>query len=879
MLQRTMSVLSSLATQKKLREEALYRPRHVVLVADSALPTASLLARNLASGGFTGRLYLVGMEHEGFEAVSDIAELPEAPELAVLALPPEREERAMAALAARGCHAVVVPGASPDLAGIAARTGIRALGQGSFGICVPGIGLNASLSHIAPRKGRLALICQSSALARAVLDWAEAESVGFSHIIGIGGNADLGFAHALDWLSRDPGTGAILLDLRRIKNRRQFVSAARAAARTRPVVAIRAGGRLLDPSGTSDAVMEAVLRRAGVLRVDGLDDLLSAAETLARVKLSSRSGAGDRVAIVSNATGLAQLAADAVLAGGARLADLPPEVLASLAVGLPAGWHGRNPIVLGPLAGMALGEGAAMLAGLPEVDVVLALHAPVAGENPGTVAAALTAAAKATRAAPVLVGWAGQATAGAQRAELTRGGLAVFATPEAAVRGALHLWHDRRNRRAAAELPGREVLELVPDRDAVRRIFAEVRRQGRLDLTEDETLAVVAAYGLPVVRSVVARSPAHAVAAAGAIGYPVVLKLRSPDIGRKTEIGGVALDLRSGAALREAAAAMLENAAKLRPDARLDGFLVQEEVKRGSELRLRLGEDPMFGPFIGFGLGGTAADLLGDEAFDLPPINDALAGGLIARSRAARLLAGYRDHPPAAMQAVENALVRISQIAVDFPEIATLGVNPLVALPEGVVALDASCRLRPHGEAALLAIPPYPEEWVTRWTSRSGEVLIVRPIRPEDAEAHYEAFQRLSAEDVRFRFFSAIRELSPQQIARMTQIDYDREMAFVAMRRWPDGTDELLGVSRLIREPGGVTGEFAVIVGSEMKGQGLGRFLMERLFDWARASGISAVTGQVLADNAPMLSFVKALGFELRRSTEDEEVFDARREV
>jgi len=875
----SVSFLPALATRKQLREEALYRPRHVVLVADPALPAAGLLARNLASGGFGGRLSIVGMEHEGFDAVPSIAELPDPPDLAVLAVPPEGVEPAMSALAARGCHAAVVPGASPDLAEIAARTGIRALGQGSFGICVPGIGLNASLAHIAPRKGRLALICQSSALARAVLDWAEAESVGFSHVIGIGGNADLGFAHALDWLSRDSGTGAILLDLRRIKNRRQFVSAARAAARTRPVVAIRAGGRLEDASGTSDAVMEAALRRAGVLRVAGLDDLLSAAETLARVKLSPRGGVGDRVAIVANATGFAQLAADAVIGGGARLAELTPEALACLAVALPAGWHGRNPIVLGPQAGTTLAETAAMLATFPEVDTVLALHAPVAGEGAETVAAALTAAAKATRAAPVLLCWAGKATAGAQRAALERGGLAVFDTPEATVRGALHLWHDRRNRRAAAELPGREVLSLAPDRDAVRHIFAEVRRDGRLDLTEDEALSVMAAYGLPVVRGKVARTAEHAVAAAGALGYPVVLKLRSPDITRKTEVGGVALGLRRGASLREAAAAMLENVAKLRPDARIEGFLVQQEAKRGAELRLRLGDDRMFGPFIGFGLGGTAADVLGDEVFELPPLNDTLAAGLIARSRAARLLAGYRDHPPADMEAVEDALVRLSQIAVDFPEIATLGVNPLVARADGVVALDASCRLRPEGETALLAIPPYPEEWVTRWTARSGEALTVRPIRPEDAASYQAAFRRLTPEDIRWRFFSALRELSAEQVARMTQIDYDREMAFVAVRPLPDGTDEMVGVARLIREPDGVTGEFAVIVARRMKGQGLGRFLMERLFDWAQANGIAVIAGQVLADNAPMLAFVKALGFELHRSVDDEEVFDARRAV
>ncbi|MGK7866107.1 bifunctional acetate--CoA ligase family protein/GNAT family N-acetyltransferase [Falsiroseomonas sp. E2-1-a20] len=871
-----MSLSTSLAHHSALRfrEQALYRPRHVLLLADPALPASAALAANLAAGGFGGTLAMPGLLDP-----AGIAALPDAPDLAILSLLPEALEPAMAALAARGCHAVVVPGPARGLAGICQRTGMRALGQGSFGICVPGIGLNASLSHLAPRKGRLALVGQSSALSRAVLDWADAEAVGFSHVIGIGENDDLGFAHALDWLSRDPGTGAILLELRRIKNRRMFISAARAAARMRPVVAIRAGGRLADPSGLADAVMDAALRRAGVLRVAGLDDLLSAAETLARVKLVPGGGAGDRIALVANSSGLGLLAADAVLAGGGRMAELSEDSRQALEIGLRPGFSGHNPLILAPNSGNALGEAAMMLAAARQVDAVIALHAPVAGEDAAPTAATLSAAAKATRAAPILVCWAGQSTAGAQRGALAAAGVAVFATPEAAVRGALHLLHDRQNRAAAAELPGRQVLALQPDRAAVVAILAAARAEGRLSLAEDEALAVLAAYGLPVVPGRVARGVTEAVNAAARIGFPVVLKLRSPDIARKTEIGGVALGLRSTVAVREAAEAMLDRARRERPEARIDGFLVQRQAGRAQELRMRLGDDAMFGPYIAFGLGGTAADLLGDEGFDLPPLNQALAQGLIGRCRGAAILAGYRDHPAVDLDAVAGALVRLSQVAVDFPEIESLGVNPLFADAAGVVAVDASLRLRPSGEAALLAIPPYPEEWVAPWQAKSGETLTVRPIRPEDAEAHAEMFRRLAPEDVRWRFFSQLRELPAVQVARMTQIDYDREMAFVAARRRADGTEELLGVSRLIREADGTTGEFAVVVDRAMKGQGLGRHLMQRLFDWAGATGIKTIVGQILADNAPMLAFIRALGFATRRSPEDEEVVEARREV
>ncbi|MBR0683335.1 GNAT family N-acetyltransferase [Roseomonas eburnea] len=860
------------------RDQALLRPQSVVLLAAEGSAEAPILARNLAAGGFRGRLFAVGTAPDGFEAAPTVAALPVAPDLAVLCLPPSELEGAMAALAARGCFAAVVPGPAPDLAEASARTGVRALGQGSFGVAVPGIGLNATLSHIPPAKGRLALVTQSSAIARAVLDWAAAEAVGFSHVVGIGGNQELGFARVLDWLARDPATGAILLDLRRIKNRRMFVSAARAAARTRPVVAIRAGGRLADGSGLADEVMEAALRRAGVLRVAGLEDFLGAAETLARVRVSPRAqgGPGDRIAVVTNGIGLGALAADAVLSGGGRLAEPGEAGLAAIALGLPEGWSGRNPFALGPVAAGRLGEAAAMFAALPEVDAVVALHAPAPEEDALVVRESLAAAVKSNRGAPILVGWVGQATAGAQRAGLAQAGVAVFATPEGAVRGALHLAQDRRNRATAAELPARDVLDVAPDRAQVRRVFAKVRAAGRLELTEEEALSVLAAYGVPTVPGRAVAGAEEAAAAAGMLGFPVVLKILSPDLPRKTEVGGVVLGLMSAEAVRAAATEMAARVAAARPEARLTGFLVQRQAGKGQELRLRLGDDAMFGPWIGFGRGGTAADIDPDEGFDLPPLNLALARGLIGRTRTARLLEGWRDHAPANVPAIADALVRLSQVAVDFPEIEACGVNPLLADGQGVLALDASVTLRPAGQAALLAIPPYPAELARPWRARDGRMLLVRPIRPEDAAAHAEAFARLSQEDIRYRFFSALGELSAAQIARMTQIDYDREMAFVAVESVPDGPDRTVGVSRLIREPGGAEAEFAVIVDPSWKGQGLARHLMERLFEWGRSVEVREIVGQVLAENRPMLAFVRALGFQVRPSAEDTEVMEAR---
>ncbi|MFC7736021.1 GNAT family N-acetyltransferase [Roseomonas sp. GCM10028921] len=865
--------LSGHGLKPGFRDTSLFAPRSVALLADPALPASPVLARNLAAGGFKGPLHAVGHPWPGMAHAEGLEALPAAPDLAVLSLPPAAIEETMAALGTRGCHASVVPGPAPDLAAICARTGVRALGDHSFGLCVPSLGLNASLSHLMPQAGRLALLCQSSALARAVIDWAEGEAVGFTLIAGIGTNLDYGFAGALDWLARDAATGAILLDLRRIKNRRLFISSARAAARSRPVVAQRPGhaGR-----GAADAVLGAALRRAGVLRVQGLEDLLSAAETLARVKPSARPGPdgqrGDRIAIVTNGYGPGQMAADAALRGGGRLAEITAEARSVLDLALLGGWAGENPLALPMGQAHRLGEAAVLLSALREVDSVVAIHAPAPEEDPALAAENLAAAAatagRGGRSAPVLAAWLGQSVAGAQRRALAERGIAVFATPEAAVQGALHLAQDRRNRAAAAELPPSEVLEVTPDRARVAALFRQVREAGRLRLNEAEALFVLEAYGLPIIPHRTAATVEEAVEAAEALGWPAVLKVLSPDLPAKTEVGAVALNLIDAAALRRATEAMAARLAKSSPGFVPHGWMVQRQSPPGRELRLRTGDDPMFGPWIGFGTGGTAAGMESDEAHDLPPLNRALALSLIARTRVSRLLDGWRDHPAVSREELAEALVGLSQLSVDFPEIASVTVNPLVAREDGMRVLDADLALRPKGELGFLAIPPYPAELAQPFTIRDGRQVLVRPIRPEDAEGVAAFVRRISPEDLRYRFFNRLRELPPAQIARLTQIDYDREMAFAAL----DGKT-IAGVSRLVLDQEG-GGEFAILIDGAWKRGGLARHLMARLVDWGRSRGLKRISGQVLADNTGMLRFVRVIGFETRR-TEDPEILEA----
>ncbi|KAA5610232.1 bifunctional acetate--CoA ligase family protein/GNAT family N-acetyltransferase [Rhodovastum atsumiense] len=864
----------------RFRSEALFRPKSVAVLG-AGTELGAIVMANMLAAGFKGAILPVAPgQHaiSGVLAYDGIDALPVAPDLAVLCDGAMPLDATFAALAKRGTHAGVVVGDTGSLRDAALTHNVRALGPGSFGIVVPEIGLNASCSHLQPRPGRIALVSQSAALCRSVLDWAEPNGVGFSHIIGIGGNTDLGFGVVLDWLARDPGTGAILLDIRHIKDRRAFISAARAAARLRPMVAIRPGGRMQDPSGEADAALVAALRRCGILAVPNMDDFLAAAETLTR----ARPARGEALAVVTNAHGPAQLAADAALEFGLKLAELTPETRNTITQALPgafrpggtsvtdSGSPGADIVYAAPGNPTKLAEAASLLAGAREVGGVLVVHAPTGAQDEAAIQGIAAAAAKVK--VPMVVCAMGETTGGVHRRRLADAGVPVFPAPEQAVRGFLHLVQDRRNRAAARELPPRTVLRIAPDQAEVRRAFRRARAADRLMLTQDEAMVVLGAYGIPVVPSRPAMGAEDAAYAATMLGFPVVLKRRRADRPDPNAKSGLVLDLRDADQVRTAAT-MLERRGEPGPESENTGFVVQRQVGRARELLMRVSEDKTFGPTLVFGQGGTAAQFLRDVAIDLPPLNLPLAHALIARTRVAATLGPLHDQPAANQEAVADALVRLSQLVVDFPEIAEIDVNPMFADADGVLVADAWIRLRADAEApGRLAIPPYPAELSTIYDAR-GEMLTVRPIRPEDAAAHGEFFKRLSPEDVRYRFFSALRELSAEQVSRLTQIDYEREIAFVAVR---EETGETVGVARLVREMNGSDGEFAVVVEPSMKGRGLARYLMNQLIAWGRTQGLTDVVGQVLSDNAPMIAFVRHIGFSVRRVPGEEDIVEAR---
>jgi acetyltransferase len=828
----------------------LFRPESVVVIGASTLAGQQVLA-NLRRDGFMGDVRALDTAQ-----VAEIAGLPNPADLAVIAASPDPVADTLAALAAKGIFAAVVLAMVEGLAEAARRTGVRVLGPASFGLAVPAIKLNASRAHLTPPAGRIGLVSQSAALCRAVLDWAQPNGVGFSHIVGIGGNADIGFGLVLDWLSRDPGTGTILLDIRHLKDRRVFLSGARAASRLRPVVAIVPGSLLADPTGETQLAFEAALRRAGVLCVSRLEDFLAAAETLSR----ARPVRSEALAIVTNAVSAGRMAADAVLRDGLQLAAVP-------GTGTDAGIVHVDPDDSHRLAPLAIATAAA-----PGVGGILVVHAPSGAKDQPAIAA--VAQSRDAMKVPLMVCAMGETTGALHRRSLVEAGIAVFATPEQAVRGFLHLIQDRRNRAAARELPAGTVLPMAPDRATVKAALANVRCAGRLATMQDEALAVLCAYGIPTVPTRAVTSANDASDAAALLGFPSVVKIRQNERPRARATGGLALDLHGAAEVTAAARLLAARHARRMPDTGECALLVQRQAARSRELRIRVADDAVFGPVISFGQGGTTADLVRDVAADLPPLNLSLAHGLIGRTRIAGALAHFRDMPAANVDAVAETLVRVSQLIVDFPEIAELEVNPLFADADGVLAADAWLRLRETGDVGGgLAITPYPADLVEHWLAPDGERLVVRPIRPEDAEAHGAFFHRLSPQDIRYRFFTAMREMSPEQMARLTQVDYDREMAFVAVR---ESTGETVGVARLVCEPDGLAGEFAVIVQDDMKGRGLASHLMRRLIEWARERRLRTVIGQVLSDNAPMLAFVRHLGFSLRRLPDEGDVVEAR---
>jgi acetyltransferase len=873
--------------------DAIFRPKSVALIGASPRPRSVgfVTVENLLRGGFDGPIMPVNPHHGSVGGVltyPDVKSLPMAPDLAVICTPPETVPGLVAELGERGTRGVIVITAGFRELGSAAGRALeqamleaarphltRIIGPNCVGVISTPIGLNASFAHMAPRKGNVAFVAQSGAMVITVLDWAASLDLGFSHLVSLGDMADVDFGDMLDYLANDPNTTAILLYIEGVTNARKFLSAARAASRVKPVIAIKAGRHAAAARAASshtgalagvDAVYDAAFQRAGILRVKTLDELFDAVETLA----TPLDIAGDRLAILTNGGGAGVLATDALVDYGGQLAELSKDTMARLDKVLPRTWSHNNPVdIIGDASGERYADALRPLLEAPEVDAVLVLNCPTAVAS-GSEAARAVAGVAATKRA-VLTSWLGSASTTEPRRLFSAAGIPTYETPDEAIRGFMHLVRYRRNQERLLQVPGSTSTEVSPDTDKARRIVEAALADGRGWLEEPEVRQVLTCYGIPTPKSALAPTPAEAAARAKAIGGRLALKIFSRDITHKSDVGGVMLNLEPDQ-IAAAAEAMRGRVAKAAPEARIDGFTVQQMIQRPGayELILGMAVDAQFGPFLLFGQGGTAVEVIADKAIALPPLNLALARDLMSGTRVYRQLKGYRDRPPVALDAIALTLVQVSQMIAELDSILELDINPLLADPAGVIAVDARIRVgrpaevgRPGGR---LAISPYPRELETRTTVPGVGDAVIRPIRPEDAPALVSLFARLAPEDVRMRFFAPMRELPPRQLARLSQIDYDREMAFVleAPQGAPPGAGrEIVAVVRLATDPDGRKAEFAALVQSSLQGRGIGRLMMDRLVAYARQRGIGEILGDIMEDNQRMRGLARDMGFTL----------------
>lgn len=863
----------------------LIAPRSIVLVGASARPgtVGGAVTRNLLAGGFKGEIHLVnlrGGEIKGRPIRRSLFELPTEADLAVIMTPAGTVPDLIHELGRRGTKVAVVISAGPGVGATAAETNsrwrqhlldtarpflLRIVGPNCIGYAAPKVGLNASFGAGKLRSGRLAAIAQSGAVLAGLVDWGAAQGIGFSHLFSMGDMADVDFGDVLDMLARDYDTRAVLMYVEGITHARKFMSAARSVARLKPVIVLKAGRHAAAAQAAashtgsmagSTAVYEAAFARAGLVNVAGLGELFDAAETLGHGLLPRT----ERLAILTNGGGAGTITTDVLMDEGGELANLDPRTLEKLDRELPRPWSRGNPIdIVGDADGARYARTLDILAEDRSVGAVLAINVPTALTSSEDVARAITLAA-ARRVMPVIGCWIGGPDAEAGRRVLHEAGIPAYETPLRAVRGFMHIVDYRRGQRALQRTPP-SIPEAHSDTVLARGVVKSVLADNRGLLTEPEAQQVLAAYGIAVVPTEVVSDAAGAAAAAARIGFPVAVKILSRQISHKSEVGGVALDLPSEEAVLDAVRTMTGKALVMANRARIDGFVVQPMIKRpfATELILGAAEDPVFGPILMVGHGGVAVEVIDDKALALPPLDPVLAEDALSRTRVDRLLRGYRDRPPASRGAVCEAMVRLSQLIADIDEIAELDINPLLADEDGVIALGARIVVRkPTGQerAARFAIRPYPVELETEIEHR-GERLRIRPIRPEDEALLHTFVSRMTAEDIRLRFFGPLRELSHEMAARLTQIDYDREMAFLLL----DG-EELVGVGRLAADPGFEQAEFALVVVSDRQRHGYGELLLGHVVAYAKARGVKRVIGQVLRENHRMLDLTDRLGFK-----------------
>jgi len=877
---------------------ALFQPHSVTVFSHSSKTDSASYAGTrhlldlLEQQAFRGKLV-----HVDLQATVHLNELADVQsDLAIIALPSEDIEHALTLAGHMGSRAAVVIGSNiqakhaQTLNELARHHGIHMLGPNSMGLQIPRLKLNASTFGPLIQPGPIALVSQSGALTASILDWAQHNDVGFSQVVSLGPHSAVDLSQVLDYLASDPHTHSIVVYLEGIHHARRFMSAMRAVANVKPVVVLKAGRK---PAGNlaaqthsgaivgSDDVFDAALRRAGAVRVRSFVQLFSAAKCLA----SRYRPVGRRLAIITNGGGPGVLAADWTNEIGLQLGVMSADNAHALSQELNASASLRDLIDLSENANPA-DYSAALLAANRDKDIdgLMVLHSPKMGIDSEAIAQAI-AQTKAQIHKPILTCWMGDATVLAARKILGKASIPTFRTPEAAVDAFGNIASFYQNQQLLQQTPSPLSSLEQPDVEGARLLLESALSDRRKILTEMESKSLLSAFHIPVTQTMLARTPNEAMMIANQLGYPVALKIDSPDITHKSDVNGVALNVVNALGVRDTYKDMMESVTKLQPNARIHGITVQKMVrkKRGREIYVGVKTDHPFGPVIAFGSGGTMIELINDHAMELPPLNQYLAKCLIQRSPVAETLGQWRGAKAVDLEALEQILLRVSEMVCELPQLRELDINPIIVDEDGAIAVDARIVIdhsplqsdNPGRRYNHLAILPYPSRYKQLWPLPGNGEFTLRPIRPDDAHMLQEFVQQLSSESRFFRFVSHNKELTPAMLARMTLIDYDREMSLVAVQHLQDGggpeIEKIIGISQYITNPDSASCEFSLVVADEFSGKGLGSRLMLSIMEEARDKGLKTIEGLVLKNNPNMLSLMRKLGFEVQNFADDED--------
>jgi acetyltransferase len=863
----------------------------VIGASDTPTSVGYTVLRNLVGSGFPGVVYPVNPKREavqGIHAYKEIKSLPHVADLAVICTAAPTVPAIIRDLGEAGTQGVVIISAGFREIGAEGRQleelirqeqrkfpGMRILGPNCLGIMVPSIHLNASFAAATPGPGHIGFISQSGALCTSVLDWAIDQGVGFSYFVSVGNTLDVDMGDLIDYFGSATATRSIILYIESITEAREFLSAARAFARTKPIVGYKAG-RFAESAQAAashtgamagvDAVYEAAFQRAGIERIFDIEDMFDCAELLARQQTPK----GDRLAIVTNAGGPGVMTTDALIARDGELAKLSDETNEQLNAFLPTCWSHGNPVdVLGDAPPDRFAKAVEIVLKDKEVDAVLVILTPQAMTDPTATAKAVGAVA-ATAHKPVLAAWMGSRAVREGTQILNELGIATYDTPAKAVRAFMHLVSYARNLSILHETPRDMPVEFSLDRKRLRSVFNTFLTEGSDVLSENVSKAFLEAYEIPVTKPLAARTAEEAVEVARGIGYPIVMKIHSPQISHKSDVGGVVLNLANDQAVRETFEKLTQRVKQQRPEAKILGVTVQQMVTYPNSYELIVGtkKDPVFGPVIMVGMGGVAAEVFKDRALGLPPLNEVLARRMIESLKSWPLLRGYRGKPGANIDRLIEVLMRFSYLVADYPEIKELDINPLLVTPEDVLALDArvvidrNVIVRPQRPYSHLAIRPYPEEYVTQRKLKDETPVILRPIKPEDEPMWHDLLASCSTESIWLRFSYLFKQTSHDMASRYCYIDYDREMGIVAEVE-EDGQRKLIGVGRLVADVDHIVAEYAVIVVDRWQNRGLGGMLTDFCLDLAKKWGVKRVVGEISKENVQMLATFRSRHFDL----------------